>query len=43
MVPVFGIIGAFVELHQHVHIGCAQGIVKWLALGALGRARLGAN
>lgn len=42
-VPVEGPVLMTVELHQHVHIGCADGVVKMLALSALGRSRLGAN
>lgn len=42
-VPVMGFIPMTVELHQHVHIGCAEGDVKWLALSSLGRSTAGSN
>lgn len=37
MLEIFGGVGA-IHVHKHVHIRCATGYVKWLALGALGRA-----
>ena len=41
-IPVDGL-PMMVELHSHVHIRCATGGVKMLALSALGRSRLGLN
>lgn len=37
-IPIFGAVEMVVQVHKHVHIRCSSGYVKWLALGALGRA-----
>lgn len=37
-IPISGFVEMVVELHEHVHIRCAKGHVKWLALSRLGRA-----
>lgn len=42
-VPISGFVEMVVELHQHVHIRCAEGFVKWMALSKLGNARVGLN
>jgi len=43
LVPFFGLPTVFVEVHEHVHIGCATGHVKWLALANLGHNRAELN
>jgi hypothetical protein len=42
LIPIFGGIGE-VFVHQHIHIGCAQGDLKWLALRAICIPRAGDN
>lgn len=42
-IPIHGFSEMVVELHQHVHIRCATGHVKFLALSTLGRARVECN
>lgn len=41
-VPIMGM-PMTVELHQHLHVGCANGFVKLLVLSHLGRSRVGFN
>lgn len=41
-VPIMGM-PMSVELHQHLHVGCANGFVKMLVLSNLGHSRAGLN